>query len=81
MQAYGLLSIPIVSYPHASALHSTDENFKLSTVNLFSGSASETTRIISETTRIISETTRIIIFKHNSLESDNFSVYIYIFLF
>ena len=39
MQAYGLLSIPNVPYPHASALHSTDHNFKLSTVNFFSGSA------------------------------------------
>ena len=26
-------------YPHASALHSTDSNFKLSTLNFFSGSA------------------------------------------
>ena len=39
MQAYGLLSSPNVPYLHASALHSTDYNFKLLTVNFFSGSA------------------------------------------
>ena len=45
MQASGLLSIPNVPYPHASALHSTDKNFKLSTVNFLSGSAPEHTTI------------------------------------
>ena len=39
MQAYGLFSIPNVPYPHASALHSNDYNFTLSTVNFISGSA------------------------------------------